>query len=203
MNVAMAQFDFCIGPKIGYQAQTLSLKKADIEREFKNSFTAGVFGRLTIKNFIIQPELLYFKTGKVINFDFQELRPSLTLNQSNLALPILLGYQFFDAKLLKIRGNVGPVMYFVVGQDKDDLKGLEPEAVEDLKAKNMTWGAMLNVGIDVWRLTLDINYSFGLTNLFKKDSITLYNPFTGDPGTFDFDDAKQNIFTVTLGFKLL
>lgn len=27
VNVAMAQFDFCLGPKIGYQTQSLSYKK--------------------------------------------------------------------------------------------------------------------------------------------------------------------------------
>ena len=62
----------------------------------------------------------------------------------------------------------------------------------------MTMGAALNLGVDVWRFTLDINYSLGLTDAFDDELVI---PGVGE---FELDDnTKQNIFTVTLGFKLL
>lgn len=208
-QVAKAEgFGFCIGPKIGYQTAALSLKKDDIKSSYKSNLTAGVFGRITIKNFIIQPEVLWFKSGKVFDFNIAPslnpagvaLNPSVTLTQQNLAVPIFLGYQL-DGKLVKIRGNVGPVMYFVLSQKQEVSAGNQNVDMDDLNTQNMTWGAALNIGVDVWKLTLDINYSFGLSNMFGSDDVAWqFGPYNG---SIALDKTKQNMFTVTLGFKLL
>ncbi len=117
-----------------------------------------------------------------------------------MSLPILLGYQL-DGKLVKVRANLGPVIYFTL---KQDVESDVPESVstDNIAVKNTTLGAGFNVGIDIWRLTLDINYSLGLSKVFGDD-FTLYNIATGDPMTIDVYDTKQNMFTVTLGFKFL
>ena len=196
-NVANAEgFGFHLGAKLGYQTANLSLQKADIENGFSNHFTAGIFGRVTIKNVLIQPELMWFKSSQVFNLagaNLSELNPRVEMSQQNLALPIFIGYQFLDLKLVKLRANVGPVMYFVVSQngtcDYNNQK-------LDVEANSMTWGGALNVGIDVLMFTLDINYSFGLSDIVKTDQVK----FGGE--TFDVDKTKQSIFTVTLGVKL-
>ncbi len=200
-------FDFCLGPKIGYQTATLSLSsslsldKAEITKNFKDHFTAGVFGRLTIKNFIIQPELLWFRTGSVFDFNIDPtFKPSVTLTQQRLALPIFLGYQL-DGKLVKVRGNVGPVMYFKLDQ-KQSVDGLDESiSMDNLETEDMTWGAALNVGVDVWKLTLDITYSFGLTNIFDDDELEWR--FNGREDEIHLDKTRQSMFTVTLGLKFL
>ena len=208
-QVARAEgFGFCIGPKIGYQTATLSLKKDDIKSSYKSNLTAGIFGRITIKNFIIQPEMLWFKSGKVFDFNIDPsmstsgvaLNPSVTLTQQNLAVPIFLGYQL-DGKLIKVRGNVGPVMYFILSQKQEVDGNGQSVNVDNLDTKNMTWGAALNVGVDVWKLTLDINYSFGLSNLFGSDNVAWQ--LGENSGNIALDKTKQNMFTVTLGLKLL
>ena len=208
-TIANAQFDICVGPKVGYQATKLSLDKQSIKSSFKGNMTFGVFGRVTIKKFIVQPELLYFKSGKVFevsvlgdNFgiDNPALNPTFTFNQANLALPIFLGYQFLDLDLIKMRANVGPVFYFAVGKTEysSNWTGDDNHKMQESPNENMTMGAALNLGVDVWRFTLDINYSLGLTDAFD-DEIEI--PGVGE---FELDDnTKQNIFTVTLGFKLL
>jgi len=202
VQVARAEgFGFCIGPKIGYQTATLSLKKDDIKSSYKSNLTAGIFGRITIKNFIIQPEMLWFKSGKVFDFNIgTSLNPSVTLTQQNLAVPIFLGYQL-DGKLIKVRGNVGPVMYFILSQKQEVDGNGQSVNVDDLNTKNMTWGAALNVGVDVWKLTLDINYSLGLSNLFGSDNVAWQ--LGENSGNIALDKTKQNMFTVTLGLKLL
>lgn len=208
-TIANAQFDICVGPKVGYQATKLSLDKQSIKSSFKGNMTFGVFGRVTIKKFIVQPELLYFKSGKVFevsviddNFgiDNPALNPTFTFNQANLALPIFLGYQFLDLDLIKMRANVGPVFYFAVGKTEysSNFTGDDNHKMQESPNENMTMGAALNLGVDVWRFTLDINYSLGLTDAFDDE---LEIPGVGE---FELDDnTKQNIFTVTLGFKLL
>ena len=199
-TTARAQgFGFCLGPKVGYQTANLSIDKADIKSGFSEHLTLGVFGRISLGNFQIQPEILWFKSGQVFNLDFSDssissLNPKLEMTQQNLAIPIYLGYQFVDFKLLKMRANLGPVMYFVLSQDGDCTLGNEDLS---LKANKMTWGGAVNVGVDVLFFTLDINYSFGLSNLFDKSSMTISGQ------EFVFDDTKQSVFTVTLGMKLL
>ena len=194
-NVARAEgFGFHIGGKLGYQTANLSIAKADIKSGFSEHFTAGIFGRMVIKDVIIQPELLWFKSSQVFTLSNEGvINPTLTMSQQNLALPIFVGYQFLDFKLLKLRANVGPVMYFVVDQtNKCDYNNQSL----DVEANGMTWGGALNVGVDVLMFTLDINYSFALTDLINKDNLTI----GGQP--FVLDSTKQNIFTVTLGVKL-
>jgi len=194
-NVARAEgFGTHIGAKLGYQTAQLSISKADIKSGFSEHFTAGIFGRVVIKDFIIQPELLWFKSGQVFNLENEGiLNPTLTMSQQNLALPIFLGYQFLDLKLVKLRANVGPVMYFVV--DQTNKCNYDDQSL-DVEANGMTWGGALNLGIDVLMFTLDINYSFGLSDIVKANQVSI----AGE--TFNIDNTKQNIFTVTLGVKL-
>ena len=194
-NTASAEgFGFHFGPKVGYQTANLSIKKADIKSGFSDHFTAGIFGRVVIKDVIIQPELLWFKSSQVFTLENQGiLNPTLEMSQQNLALPIFVGYQFADWKFVKLRANVGPVMYFVVDQtNKCDYNNQSL----DVEANGMTWGGAVNVGVDVLMFTLDINYSFALTDIIDKDNITIGGE------SFVLDPTKQNIFTVTLGVKL-
>ena len=206
-TVANAQISpITTGPKVGYQTTKLSMDKANIKSDFKGNMTFGVFARLTIKNVIVQPELLYFKSGKV--FEFSALgndwglnnlipNPTFTINQSNLALPIMIGYQFIDIPIIKMRANVGPVFYFAVGKAEYSMNGEDIPLPVESATENMTMGAALNLGLDIWKLTLDINYSLGLTDVFD-DELKIAGQEV-DLG----DDTKQNIFTVTLGFKIL
>lgn len=206
-TVANAQFDFCIGPKVGYQTTKLSVKKDNIKSDFKGNMTFGVFGRVTIKKFVVQPELLYFKSGKVLQLDVVGNdwglnnpipNPTLTINQSNLALPIFLGYQFLDLDLIKMRANVGPVFYFSLGKAEYVVEGEDKPLPNVADAtKGSTLGGAINLGVDVWKLTLDINYSFGLSKVFNDEFKV------GNISVPVADNTKQNIFTVTLGFKFL
>ncbi len=209
-TIANAQISpITFGPKVGYQTTKLSMDKQTIKSDFKGNMAFGVFARLTIKNVVLQPELLYFKSGKVFEvnalgndwgFDNLIPNPTFTINQSNLALPIMIGYQFIDIPIIKMRANVGPVFYFAVGKTEysSNFTGDTKTKVQESPNEDMTMGAALNLGIDIWKLTLDVNYSLGLTDAFD-DEINV-------PGLGEVeigDDTKQNIFTVTLGFKIL
>ena len=196
-NVARAEgVGFHFGPKIGYQTANLSYDKADIQKGFSEHLTAGIFGRLCIHNFLIQPELLWFKSGQVFSLEganLSELDPRIEMSQQNLAVPIMVGYQFLDLKLLKLRAHVGPVMYFVV--DQTNKCNYENQELK-LEANKLSWGGQVGVGVDILLFTLDVNYSFGLTKLIDSDKVNI--------GGQDFEfDTKQSLFTVTLGVKLV
>jgi opacity protein-like surface antigen len=72
---------------------------------------------------------------------------------------------------------------------------------EKFNPKSISWGVQAGLGVDVLkRITLDINYNFGLSKMFDALNETTLGE------TFDFsniDNTKQNMFMVTVGIKLL
>ena len=217
-------FDIAIGPKVGYQTAKLSYNKADITSGFSNHFTAGLFGRVTVGRIYVQPEVLYFKTSNVFDANVVGVEESenlfnlptganvnVTLNQMNLQVPILFGVNVIDLDLITLRAQVGPTANFVL-QSKTlydqtyTINGQQAEIAntttdQEFNPKSISWGLQAGLGVDVLkRITLDINYNFGLSSMFEK----LNDTQLGE--TFDFsnlDDTKQNMFMVTVGIKFL
>lgn len=216
-------FDLAIGPKVGYQTAKLSYQKADIKSNFSNHFTAGLFGRVTLGRLYVQPEVLYFKTsnifdGHVNGVESENLfnlptgaHVNLTLNQMNLQVPVMVGVNILDLDIVTLRAQAGPTANFVLKSqtiyDKTyTLDGQQSEIAntttdQDFDTKAISWGVQAGLGVDVLkRITLDINYNFGLSKMFDALNQTTLGE------TFDFsniDNTKQNTFMVTLGIKLL
>ena len=212
--------DFDLGVKIGYQTEKLSYKQADIKSSFQNHLTFGLFGRFELGALYIQPEIMYFKTGDVFSLDATNISGGLlpgehvtfTLNESQLQVPILIGVRFVDFGVATIRAHVGPTANFTVGSqtlfDKDfTLTGNDGETVDIeegapvFDTKKISWGMQVGVGTDILgKLTLDINYNFGLSKIFGSLNNTTLGNY------FDFtnvDTAKQSKFMVTVGYKFL
>ncbi len=217
--------DLAIGPKVGYQTASLSYQKADIKAGFSNHFTAGLFGRVTVGRIYVQPEVLYFKTsnifdGHVTGVESDNLfnlptgaNLNLTLNQMNLQVPILVGFNVIDLDVVTLRAQVGPTANFIL-QSKTlydetyTINGQQYEvdqqnatSDESFDTKSIAWGVQAGIGVDVLkRITLDINYNFGLSKMFDALNETTLGE------TFDFsniDNTRQNMFMVTVGIKLL
>lgn len=221
VTFAGGDFDFAIGPKVGYQTTKLSYYKADIKSSFSNHFTAGIFARFTIGKFYIQPEALYLSTSNIFSLTATgtpsdnifnlptDAEIKLTLNTMDLQVPILLGFNILDIKILTLRAQVGPTINFTlhsktVFDNKYSLNGVE-HVIDDnttderFNPKSITWGLQAGLGIDLLkRITLDINYNFGLSGILKNlDGTVMGN-------TFDLskiDKSKENIFMVTVGIK--
>ena len=218
-------FDLAIGPKVGYQTAKLSYDKADIKDGFMNHFTAGVFGRVTVGRVYVQPEVLYFQTSNVFDvtvsgtgegnlFDLPTgAEANLTLNSMNLQVPIMFGVNIIDLDVVTLRAQVGPTANFTLksktvadykvsieGQPDQDMQQ-EVAGNDDFDPKTISWGVQAGLGVDVLkRVTLDVNYNFGLSKMFDAVNETSLGE------TFDFsniDNTKQNMFMVTVGIKLL
>ena len=218
-------FDLAIGPKVGYQTTKLSYDKAQIKSDFSNHFTAGLFGRVTIGRLYVQPEVLYFKTtnvfeGHVTGVESNNLfnlptgaNVNVTLNQMNLQVPLLIGINVIDLDLITLRAQVGPTANFTLKSKtlydqtytidgvQHELDQQNATTDENFDTKSISWGLQAGIGIDVLkRITLDVNYNFGLSKVFENLNETTLGE------TFDFsniNDTKQNIFMVTVGIKLL
>lgn len=219
-------FDIAIGPKVGYQTAQLRYDRASIESGFSNHFTAGVFGRVTFGKIYVQPEVLYLKTSNLFNVDFtgqNDDNPlsiptganvNLTLNQMNLQVPVLVGIKIIDLDIIALRAQAGPTANFVLKSETlidytfsvtgDD--GVETEQTGtsnngDFDTKSISWGLQAGVGVDILDfITLDINYNFGLSSIFRNLNNTTLGEY------FDFgntNNTTQNLFMVTVGLKFL
>jgi opacity protein-like surface antigen len=79
----------------------------------------------------------------------------------------------------------------------------QQEAVSNQRfdTKSIAWGLQAGVGIDLLRrITLDINYNFGLSKIFDNLSATTMDDYF-DFGNVNVDNTRQGQFLVTVGFK--
>lgn len=196
-TIVNAQFDLSCGPKIGYQAAKLTLDKETIKSDFRGNMTLGVFGRVAINKLVLQPELLFSRSSKLVEVYLpnKSENPTLIIKQNNFVLPIHMGYQFLDLDFIKMRATVAPVFYFSVGKTKVESESFNVKAKGSL-TEDVSVGAALNAGIDIWRFTFDVGYCFGLTETMDDD---IELPFDIEIG----DGVKQNVFIVSFGFKFL
>lgn len=214
--------DFGIGPKVGYQTARLSYQKEDIKAGFANHLTVGLFGRVEIFGFYVQPEVLWFKTSSAFdlntNVDYEtEIAgisiPSgadvtFTLNSMTFQVPVFLGYKYeIVDDIIAIRAQVGPTLNFTIPQKTyaAAIGTSEPVEInnETFSTKTIGFGLQGGLGVDVIdRITLDINYNFGISKLFGANIInnTEWGQYID---TNNISNVHTNMFMVTVGYKFL
>lgn len=192
-NMTFAQLHF--GPKIGYNTSKLSVDKADIKTDLKNSFQFGVFARLGDKVYV-QPEVNFLTQGGIFKTpEITSLLPfEQEVNLKTIQIPVLIGYRLIDLKVANIRVMGGPVASIVTNKDIETkvLSGyIDP--IKDADIKDMIWSLQIGAGVDVLMFTLDVRYNLGLNKLI--DQITI----DGEPVSFE---SKTSGFNVSLGWKV-
>ena len=215
--------DFGIGPKVGYQTAKLSYQKEDIKAGFANHFTLGLFGRIEIGGFYVQPEALWFKSSNVFELNTNVHQDVIigditipdgagvdfTLNAMNIQVPIFLGYKYeIIDDLIAIRAQVGPTLNFTLPQKtlvSRSVGNIEPTEIanETFDTKKIAFGMQGGLGVDVLdRITLDINYNFGISKLFGASLInnTEWGQYID---TNNISNVHTNMFMVTIGYKFL
>jgi hypothetical protein len=215
--------DFDLGVKFGYQTSHLSYKKADIKSDFLNHMTFGLFGRIEIGSFYIEPEVLYYKTGDIFELTAENIsegwtlpeeKVTFTLNESNLQVPILFGWKALDLGVVALRLQAGPTASFTLASKTlfdetfklTNTSGGSDETINEgtnlgLDTKSIAWGLQAGIGADILgKVTVDINYNFGLSSVFGN----LNNTSLGKYFNFNnIDQTKKNTFLVTVGYKFL
>ncbi len=150
-------------------------------------FVGGVYSRVGILGFYVQPEVLYSqrKGAHTSNVDGTAVINTL----SYVDVPVLFGY-----KLLFARINVGPSFQFLMSANqKASDAAMDPNFSEDNFNKSVV-GYQAGVGIDLSRLSLDLRYDGGLNSLGKEIS-------TATGQTIDYS-TRASMWQLTIGFKL-
>ena len=182
-----AQDFFSLGPKIGYNSNTLTNNRDSINTSIDNSLQIGAFIRVG-KKFYFQPEANYQVVKGTIN---NSMIPALRqeYNLKTIKVPALIGVKLVNRAVVNLRVMAGPAFTFVID------KKLEPSIVNELwpikstdDIKNSTWSMQVGAGLDVLFMTLDVRYEIGVGNMYNGNS------------SFEL---KNNVFNVSLGVKLL
>jgi hypothetical protein len=178
---------FSLGPKIGYTTSKLSTDLDSIAESAKSNFQIGAFFRFG-KKLYLQPEIYYATSGGTLKLEGTQLKE--TIKMKNLSVPVLVGFKLINAKIVNLRILAGPVANFILDKTVTADEAIQtPLLGSDFK--NVAWGFDVGAGVDVFFLTLDIRYEFGLNNV--------YNP----PDGSEIESIKSKFFVVSLGFKLL
>ena len=206
-----AQTDFSFGPKIGYKSnyyiRDLTVSDPFIA-DFKDisDITLGAYGRLMFDKFIIQPELIY----NYIAIDaWQCTGPVTILKNHSFSIPVYFGYQFINRDNFNMRVNVGPVVNLNFDKYADNLipSGCHIAPGEQLFDDNMRisyiyWdynfanlAAAFSLGADIYRFTIDLGYSLGLTKVFYDGIVTTDKIYP------DNNIIRQNTLTFSVGYR--
>ena len=120
-------------------------------------FHFGVWARLKIAGFYIQPEVL-FNSSKV-EYKLSKLNSTVDSIKNetfrNLDIPIMVG-----TKLGSFRINAGPVAHIRIGGTSD----LTTTAGFTESFKTSTWGYQAGIGFDAGRVGIDLRYEGNLDN---------------------------------------
>jgi len=143
-----------------------------------NGMMLGAFARINIKKWYIQPELNYVKRKSESSESLLGSNIFPTIETKSIDIPVLLGYKIVKLPLFKLRAFAGPVASFNI----DDKIKTTLGDIEGGDFNSAVWNAKFGAGIDVWKLTLDIDYEVGLSDVAE--------------------DLKGNMVNVTLGFRL-
>ncbi len=183
-----AQEVFSLGPKMGYNSNTLTNNFDSIRSGINNSLQVGAFMRIGSKVYF-QPEANY----QVVKGNLNKTTSSSILRQNlvihSLKVPLLLGIKLVRDESFNMRIMAGPAYTFLYNKELNpaEMNEFWPiHSVDDLK--NSIWSFQMGAGFDVLFMTLDVRYEFGIDNMYQ--------------GSSNFK-LKQNTFNVSLGVKLL
>lgn len=166
---------------LGFHAGLVSTKAdtdfgglSGIKEKADNGMMIGAFLRVNLNKWYLQPELNYVTRKSSV----EVMGDSYDFKTKSLDVPILLGYKIVKLPAFKLRAFAGPVASFTVD---DNVKSTVEGAI-DSDFKGAVWNGKFGAGIDVWKLTLDVDYEVGFSDVAEQ--------------------LKQNMVNVTVGFKL-
>lgn len=169
-----------LGPKVGANYSVLRTNIDEFDKESAPNLMGGAFFRLKVKKFSANIEAMFTgvratTTGPVIpNTEDTELDVKYT----NVDVPILLGYQLLDLKVVKLRANAGIVQSFVQGETGDLDRNFMNE--------NYSSG-VIGASLDIPLIVFDVRYRVGLTEFYDSDRL----------------DLNTDMLVFTVGWKIL
>lgn len=173
-----------LGPKIGLTMSKLKTNFENVTEEMKTGFQFGAFARFGKKTFV-QPELMFTKKGgTLVVTDVGKSKVDL----GTMQVPVMVGYRLLNLEVVSLHIMGGPALSFITNKEITIEEG--DEFIKDTNIKDAIWSFQLGAGVDVLMFTLDVRYEWGLNNIY-------------DPQGGDAKDMKNNLWNISLGWKIL
>jgi hypothetical protein len=172
-----------VGIKLGANFSKLSTNLKEMKTSLQPGVDAGVFVRVPMKKWYLQPEALYsfrsykFYVDDVLGKDHEKFKMHL------VTVPVLVGYKLLDVKLMNLRVFAGPEFGFILNSNKNTNYAVEKTNI----------AGNVGLGIDFAMLTFDLKYSYTFNKAIKSDL-----DYSG--GTLKTHD---NMFAISIGWKFL
>lgn len=141
-------------------------------------YLAGFWARIGAAGLNLQPEIYY--TSKIATISNSSAENTVTLN--SIDVPVLAGLKF-GALGVGGRLTTGPVASFII--NKDQSFGSAAGSIATLNFKNQAYAWQFGAGLDIMKLSVDLRYELGLTNLSNSGY-----------------DQKLNLFNLSLAYRL-
>lgn len=190
---SQAQF-FQLGIRGGVSSYNVSyrdftnLSNISIESNSELGMHLGFYTRVQLLGFYVQPELLYTRTGSSIttrNFN-NNVNTTSDLMFQRIDLPVLVGKRFFGI----VRANAGPIFSSLIRADltESNIRNNISNAYAD-----NTVGFQVGVGLDVWKLLIDLKYE-GSLGRFGESIVASGQSFT--------TDARPSQWLLSVGYRV-
>jgi hypothetical protein len=193
---ALSYGQFALGIKLGYNASKLSANVDSIKSSFNSGFHVGVWSRFG-KRLYVAPEIQYTMSGAVFSDEGNVVtsgwKQKITIGSFDV--PVMVGFKIIHSDFITWRIELGPQASFVVNQKIKDVNSVTGP-IKDASLSSVNWYILGGTGIDILFMKLDVKYQYGLNELVKDVQTT-----TGT-STSSFD-SKNQMFVVSLGFKIL
>jgi hypothetical protein len=170
---------------VRYQDFT-NLNNVSIESNSDLGLHLGFYSRVQVLGFYVQPEILYTSTGSQIITTANSVQTISDLRFQRLDVPVLVGKKFLGI----LRGNAGPVFSSLLRADltESNIKTNISNAY-----RNNTVGFQVGVGLDIWKLVVDLKYE-GSLGKFGESITTGGQSFT--------TDARPSQWLLSVGYRV-
>lgn len=153
----MAQSPINLGIHGGVSSNRIKLKDIpDFKTKDNSGYMLGAFMRVNIGSLYIEPSFNFSHKKSTVQTKSEESE-DFNLKLNTFDLPVMLGFKLVDFTAFKLRAYLGPVLS--VG----DVKNLKK--LGDISTDKTNWHGKVGVGIDLWKLTFDIDYEKAFKDL--------------------------------------
>ena len=154
-----------VSPKAGINYLWVGSRPQGFDRAgAEQGWQAGLDLRLG-KRFYFQPGVYYVSTGATIS-SLEDIKNIKTGKASFMKIPVNVGYKLINSQLFKLRVHGG-------GTANKLLATRDGGALSASDFEPWNYGANVGAGIDLLFLALDINYEWGLTNMYSNNKNSL------------------------------
>lgn len=160
---AMAELPINFGIHGGVSSNRIKFEDLSSVRgsQANTGYMVGAFMRLNFGKLYLEPALNYSHkkaTAEGKRSSVGETRTNVDLKRNTFDIPVMVGFQLIDLSIAKIRAFLGPQIS--VGKMKN-LKQLGNE----VSADKANWSGKVGLGVDIWKLTFDVDYQKGFGKL--------------------------------------